>query len=275
MGFKKFIPSAHINKKYNRLLILEEVLPPIRSKDRALMLCDCGKKKIISMWEVVTGSIKSCGCLQKENHVKTHSMSRTKEYRAWLGMKARCYNKKNVNYKFYGARGVQIDETWRKSFEEFFKHVGISPSPKHSLDRIDNNSGYFPGNVRWSLREAQDNNRRDTHLITYSGKTQSITLWAKELGIKRSTIFGRLESGWSEHDAILAPLRLPPKTITFNGKTKTLREWGKEAGISHQALAARLRLGWTIETALTDPVSPLSRKRPVISSKSYPQLAQT
>lgn len=85
---------------------------------------------------------------------------RSKEYRAWAHILGRCLNPKDNSYPLYGGRGINVDPSWVKSFEAFLNSVGKAPSPMHSLDRINNNGNYEPGNVRWATRYEQSRNTR-------------------------------------------------------------------------------------------------------------------
>jgi hypothetical protein len=91
----------------------------------------------------------------------THGMSTRPEYRCWQQLKNRCLNPNHLAFPDYGGRGISVDPEWVKSFEAFYASVGPRPSPQHSLDRIDNNRGYWPDNVRWVTVDVQMNNRRD------------------------------------------------------------------------------------------------------------------
>lgn len=91
-----------------------------------------------------------------------HGMRHTKEYRAWGAMKTRALNPNTNCWKNYGGRGITVHPEWIKSFTAFFAHVGFAPSEKHTIDRIENDKGYEPGNVRWATRTEQLLNCRRT-----------------------------------------------------------------------------------------------------------------
>lgn len=97
--------------------------------------------------------------LHQSQGTPTHGMRYTKEYRAWLAMKRRCSDPKRHNAHRYVGRGITICEEWQDSFEAFFEHVGPAPTAKHSLDRINNDRDYMPGNVRWATAADQARNR--------------------------------------------------------------------------------------------------------------------
>jgi hypothetical protein len=126
-------------------------------------ICDCGNIHVAYASLVKRGVTSSCGCFYRENHTtraKKHGKTYTAEYRSWYAMKARCKNEKNKSYEFYGGRGISVCERWIKSFENFFADMGHKPSPKHSIDRIDNNGNYEPTNCKWSTPSEQVKNRR-------------------------------------------------------------------------------------------------------------------
>jgi hypothetical protein len=126
-------------------------------------LCTCGKTCHVWRSALVVGRTRSCGCLNAElasARRKTHGQSKgVREYRIWSGMKARCKNPSAARWKRYGGRGITVCERWQNSFEAFLADMGPCPSPKHSIDRINNDGNYEVGNVRWATPSEQMKNR--------------------------------------------------------------------------------------------------------------------
>lgn len=116
-------------------------------------------------------------------------------YQSWSAMKQRCLNPNSADYFRYGGRGIQICDSWRE-FEAFLRDMGERPEGA-TLDRVDVNGNYEPGNCRWATCKQQGRNRRDNRLLAYNGKTQTLTEWAEEIGISRTSLTSRLSQGWS------------------------------------------------------------------------------
>lgn len=129
-------------------------------------------------------------------------MSHTVEYKTWKRIKARCGNPKNPSFHRYGGRGIKVCPEWVASFELFFEHLGNRPSDKHSIERINNNKGYGPGNVKWATPREQANNRRSNHLETFNGKTRTLAQWGNQYGINPTILLKRLRRGWTFKRAI-------------------------------------------------------------------------
>lgn len=132
-----------------------------------LCQCDCGAQRTVSGDSLRRGSTRSCGCLMREIsratapfRAKKHGACGTREYEAWANAKLRCFNPQISTFRYYGGRGITMAPEWRDDFAAFLKHVGPSPGPGYSLDRINNDGPYAPGNVRWATRHEQRVNQR-------------------------------------------------------------------------------------------------------------------
>lgn len=112
----------------------------------------------------------------------------------------RCTNPRNVQWKDYGGRGITVHADWvgPGGFLRWYNFIGPRPSPKHTIDRIDNEKGYEPGNVRWATREKQMSNFRRNNLVTLADETLPLTAWARRIGVSAPTLAYRLRAGWDE-----------------------------------------------------------------------------
>jgi len=164
-------------KRYSRLVVVKEIKKRKNEKIFWECLCDCGNKTNVQSYHLKSGKIKSCGCLRQETVSllnKTHGMSNTYEHGVWRTMIERCYNKKAINYKNYGARGITVCDRWLTSFENFIQDMGIRPSTNHQIDRINNNKSYNLKNCKWSTRVEQCINRR----IRSNNKSGKTGVWS-------------------------------------------------------------------------------------------------
>ena len=137
----------------------------------------------------------------------THGMTKTPEYWVWIGAKRRCSESGHKAFRSYGSRGIQMCDEWRNDFAAFYAHMGPRPSVRHSLDRIDNERGYEPGNCRWADMSTQARNTRRNHWIAIDGERRLLTDWAESSGVNHSTIIHRLKSGWNPKEAVFTKTR--------------------------------------------------------------------
>jgi hypothetical protein len=125
--------------------------------------CACGNSTVVRSRCLLMGSTRGCGCLQREfirQRNTTHGKSDLPEYQAWADLIQRCTNPNVEYYDCYGGRGISVCSRWLNSFEAFFEDMGSRPSPKHSIDRINNDGNYEPTNCRWATASQQNANKR-------------------------------------------------------------------------------------------------------------------
>jgi hypothetical protein len=202
-GFSSAI--NRVGQKYGRLTVLERVNTDKSGQARWLCHCDCGSGKltIASGNHLARGNVRSCGCLRieaalratRDHHSMKHGMAKrgrqSSEYYSYLHAKARCENSNNANFADYGGRGIKFLYT---SFEQFFADLGPKP-PGLTVERINNNGHYQPGNCRWATRLEQGSNKRNNRLLVAFGRIQILSQWAREYGIAVPTLHDRLSSG--------------------------------------------------------------------------------
>lgn len=170
--------------------------------------CECGAEHSVSAGSLHNGSSRSCGCLRRDvatTSNTTHGANRTRGHQSWIQMLNRCRNPRATGFEHWGGRGITVCERWLR-FENFLADMG--PRPKGlSLERLDNNKNYEPGNCKWATRTEQCRNRSTTTSLTFQGETRCITEWARLLGMRPATLWARIKHGWSTERALTAPVR--------------------------------------------------------------------
>ena len=208
MGYGK--PQLPVGTIIGNLKVISTPIRVMKAQMRTCVLCECicGKETIVNLYDLIHGHYQSCGCLKYEligNAKRTHGESwregrRTPEYHIWDAIRQRCNNPNNKGYKDYGGRGIRMSEEWN-SYEKFIAYVGRRPSEDMSLDRINNDGNYEPGNVRWATQAQQDANKRNSRKVEFRGEIKCLFEWVKELGLNYGTVHNRLDYGWTAEEA--------------------------------------------------------------------------
>lgn len=186
----------------------------------ALYRCSCGTEKEIFTTNVTGGRVVSCGCHRRKvsrkknlKHGFAANGAVDPVYQLWRNMLDRC-----SRCKFYTSRGITVCSRWASSFTDFRNDVGVPPADK-SLDRINNDHGYWCGNANcadcgparrdanwhWATRIEQARNTIRNHIVAYDGKSQCIAAWASDLGMTTNKLWKRLKRGWSAEKALTTP----------------------------------------------------------------------
>lgn len=167
--------------------------------------CKCGNVWVAIGGNITGGRTTCCGCDNTGN--LKHGMTDTVEFRVWCNIVDRCEREWHKNYKDYGGRGIRIHPDWRSDFKSFLDYVGKRPSPKHSIERLDVNKGYEPGNIIWATRSQQANNCRNSRRFDYKGRQMTARQIMDELGTNLPVhlVIRRLERGWDAERAATAP----------------------------------------------------------------------
>lgn len=181
-----------IGNKFGKLLVTQYA--GIKQTQKSyLCKCDCGNEVIVLSNNLKKGNSKSCGCSRKESCRKRmsklnfkHGETNTKLWRTWKGILDRTTKPKHPHYARYGGKGINICDEW-KIYENFAKYIGQPPTENHSIDRIDNNKGYEPGNVRWATAKEQAANRSTNVRVLIDGQKMILSDAAKKLLISKAT----------------------------------------------------------------------------------------
>lgn len=204
-------------KRFSRLTVIREVAPLVHYTEKRRVAvrmfeckCDCGTVKTIRMFSLRNGSTLSCGCyhnemsvLQARKHGDASHEYKAVEYTAWLNMKKRCESPKCSRFKDYGGRGIAVCERWRNSYKNFIADMGRKPSPMHSIDRINNDGNYEPGNCRWALpKEQARNNSRNRH-VSFEGRSMPLSEACELTGLPYDIVKARLRRGWTDERALV------------------------------------------------------------------------
>lgn len=189
------ISTDVIGSKFGKLTVIEVV----SSGEQGRIVkceCSCGKQTSSRLNALRSGHKKSCGCWRTEI-VTVHGMYSESEYGNWSAMIRRCIYSEpgdGSNFDYYKAKGVKVCERWR-SFENFMVDMGPKPSILHTLDRIEVNKDYEPGNCRWATRMEQANNRSNNVFFTIEGEKKTLKEWSRIYSVNYNTLWSRIDRG--------------------------------------------------------------------------------
>ena len=186
-------------RRFGRWLVLSRA--ENKARTQWLCVCDCGTTKSVQGANLTNGTSISCGCYRDElprtaqtAAVTRHGMTDSPTWNSWMAMIKRCYGKYSINYANYGGRGIEVCKRWVDSFEEFLADMGERPEGM-SIDRINVNGNYEPGNCRWATRKQQARNTTTNKIVLFEGKSYCQKELAEKLGIGAQTIRKRMRKG--------------------------------------------------------------------------------
>lgn len=171
--------------------------------------------------------------------VARHGLSYTSEYRAWQTMRLRCTVPENPAYDDYGGRGITVCARWLASVVDFVEDMGPKPTPKHEIDRRDNDGGYWcgkclecvtrgqPANCRWATRSENDRNRRNNIHLEFRGETKTQAEWCELYGVPGDTLRFRIRKGWSLDRALTTPVRTKAPNGTAAKRCSICKDRGR------------------------------------------------
>ena len=217
--------------------------------------CSCGQRTTALAYQLRSGSKKSCGCLSREkakNRLLKHGEWGTRLHQLWKGVKDRCNNPNNINYKNYGGRGIRVCSEGNESFltfKEFMLSIGQDetvPTGEQTIERIDVNVDYEPSNCTLITKKEQNYNKRNNHLVTYKGEIKTISEFAEEYGLEVENLFNRVNYfGYTIEEAIEKPVRKAPHSnapkYEVDGESHTMREWAELLGMTRSQLKSKAR----------------------------------
>lgn len=219
------LPLPSVGQEFGAWRVTKSFVDDPRPGQHCEVQCECGHgPKSIQLAALRSGSTSSCkACAIKRRAKKqrgkapsnkTHgeaSGKRSTEYSSWTMMKNRCFNEKADNFEYYGGRGITFCDRWLNSYENFLADMGRKPAPGLSIERIDTNGNYEPGNSKWATHTRQCNNRRSNAQLIYQGETITLADLARKIGISSGALRARIDRGWTE-ERWAEPLRARPAT---------------------------------------------------------------
>lgn len=202
-------PSEWTGKRQGKLLVIRRVDSRSDGQSMWECRCDCGSlctKSSGNLRQGIKSCSPGCGIAESNRRRAKHGVAHGKEWKAWTAAKQRCFNEKHPQYPNYGGRGITMCKEWVEDFAAFYLHIGPAPGEGRgvSLDRIDNDGNYEPGNVRWASRVQQIGNRRVSRIVAVDGERMTTTEACERYGLPYTTIDARFRKGL-RGAALIAP----------------------------------------------------------------------
>lgn len=204
-----------IGQRFGRLTVLRYDHSNKYNVRYFLCRCDCGNEKVVQRSALMSGATKSCGCLNEElkhrrkTNFKHGYCHKERLYETWKNMKRRCCDPNNKRYALYGGRGIKVCNEWLNDYMAFRNWAMANGYADNlSIDRIDNDKGYFPENCRWATTKVQENNMSRNHLLAYNGQTHTISEWAEILGMSYDTVNHRIDRKWPMERIVSTPQKV-------------------------------------------------------------------
>jgi len=259
-------------RTFERLTVLGQA--PKRNGNSNLrwrVQCSCKARTVKTVFgmDLLAGRTTSCGCrhdevagqrarqMTRHGHASNwNGKQASRTYTAWSAMWGRCTNPKNLNYQYYGAKGVCVAKRWCQ-FENFLTDMGECP-PGYEIERKDPFGNYTPKNCIWTTAAMQARNKRKTQRLKYNGVSLPIVAWAERIGIPASTLRERIKREWSPIDVLTTPWQkrqgVEKRLLKHNDISLPIVAWAKCLGIPAPTLHKRIKLGWTTIDVLTKPI---------------------
>jgi hypothetical protein len=208
--------------RFGRLICLQPVgRDPLTRCVMWLCQCDCGSQTTVRSQRLLIGNTRSCGCLHRDQRIEqcksraTHGATRSSLHSRWMHIRERCHDPHSKAFKHYGGRGIRVCQEWREDFTSF-RDWAMANGYRDDLtiERIDNDGNYEPGNCKWIPLADQGRNKRNNHILSHAGHTTYLSAWARELGINVGTLHSRIvQRGWPTDRALETPVRRWPVSV--------------------------------------------------------------
>lgn len=186
-------------QRFGKLVVLDIVGQTQGRKTLWRCKCDCGTEVVVVKDSLKSGHTRSCGCLHSDIVTKIHTKhghAGERVHDIWVGMKDRCNNPNRSSYKDYGGRGIFVCDEWADDFQKFYDwSLENGYADNLTIDRIDNDKGYYPENCRWATNKEQSNNRRTNRYITYNNVSRTISEWARLFDMSPGALRQRINRG--------------------------------------------------------------------------------